>query len=246
LDISLGDTLLVGSDLLRFIVTAKKWNRDFTIDRLINLFLEKIGKTGTLLIPTYNWDFCRGIEFNINTNRPQTGSLGIAALKRSDFERTKHPIYSFAVSGDQKEYYTSLNNKSAFGEGSPFEVMYKNKARMLLIDLPLQRSFTFVHYVEEKMNVPYRFLKEFYGDYINAKGERRKNACYAMFVRKLDEGVVTTLDELETRLLEKNKMKQEFIGNISFLFLKLRDAHEIIKHDIITNGGNRLHKRGKN
>ena len=31
---------------------------------LNNLSIEKISNTGTLLLPTFNWDFCRGLGFD--------------------------------------------------------------------------------------------------------------------------------------------------------------------------------------
>ena len=33
-------------------------------NQIIDTIVDKIGKTGTLLLPTYNWDFCTGLRFD--------------------------------------------------------------------------------------------------------------------------------------------------------------------------------------
>ena len=43
-----------------------------------------VGKNGTIFIPTYNWDFCKGKTFHYKKTRSQSGSLGNIALKRKD------------------------------------------------------------------------------------------------------------------------------------------------------------------
>ena len=63
----------------------------------LDAIIEKVGPEGTILIPCFNWDFCKGKKFNYLETPPQIGSLPKIAFKREDFKRTKHPIYSFLV-----------------------------------------------------------------------------------------------------------------------------------------------------
>ena len=39
--------------------------RKFKPEHLIDVLLEAVGPTGTIVFPTYNWDFCRGKGFDI-------------------------------------------------------------------------------------------------------------------------------------------------------------------------------------
>ena len=55
-----GDTIMLVSDVSFLLHTYKKNNKYFDINLFIDSVLEKIGKEGTLLIPTYNYDFCKG------------------------------------------------------------------------------------------------------------------------------------------------------------------------------------------
>ena len=58
-----GDKILLSSDILRILIKFRKKNF-INPNTIINTLIEQIGKDGTLLVPTYNWDFCKGIDFN--------------------------------------------------------------------------------------------------------------------------------------------------------------------------------------
>ena len=121
LGIKNGDILYVASDLLKLITLFKKKNTKFDLDKFINTIIKSVGNNGTILIPTYNWDFCRNIKFDYINTKSLCGALSNFCLKRKDFKRTRHPIYSLAVYGKFKNYLFNLNNTSAWGENSPFD-----------------------------------------------------------------------------------------------------------------------------
>ena len=56
-----GDKILLSSNILRILVNLKKEKNSLDPNTIIDTLIEKIGKEGTLLVPTYNWDFCEGI-----------------------------------------------------------------------------------------------------------------------------------------------------------------------------------------
>lgn len=157
--------LLVASDLTSWLAeTELQWELlDAFIDELKSLV-----HRGTLLFPTFNWDYCTGEAFDIGRTKSRTGALGAAALKRSDFERTQHPIYSFAVWGWHRAYLCGLRNTTAFGWDSPFAVIDK----MLAINIPAQHSLSFAHHVEQVLGAPWRFEKDFggYSQYVRKEG----------------------------------------------------------------------------
>ena len=41
----------------------------YLTNKFINLIIKEIGINGTLIFPTYNWDFCRGKTFDIKNSR---------------------------------------------------------------------------------------------------------------------------------------------------------------------------------
>ncbi|MFZ3577522.1 AAC(3) family N-acetyltransferase [Virgibacillus sp. DJP39] len=234
-----GDTVLVGSDITRLAVEAlrngEKLDLNFFIDSLIN----KIGGKGTLLFPTFNWGFCNGEKFDYNNTVSKTGALTNAALKREDFIRTQHPIYSFAVWGKDKDKLLNMNNKSSFGEDSPFAYLHRMKAKMLTIGLCYQNSFTFAHYVEEMEKVDYRYMKDFTSKYIDKLGNESVRT-YSMNVRDLDRSVVTKINPIGKEMEKREVSKCQSVNNVDFYLIDLNKAYDVIREDILYNGAKKL------
>lgn len=235
LNIRSDDIILISSDCIRMIWDARRHQASTDLNLLIDGLLDKLGDTGTILFPTYNWDFCRGLPFDYVNTPGMTGALGKLALKRAGFKRTKHPIYSFAVYGKHADELCNLNNKDSFSEDSPFAFLKHNHAINLIIDVSLKNSFTFMHYVEQCSNcVDYRFIKKFRGEYIDKNGTRSQRE-YSMFVRKLDLDVISTIDRIEPVFLSN---KVEDIINVNSSSIKRIDlfkAYEIVLDDIKFN-----------
>ena len=130
-----GDIVLLTSDIMQLMFTAMRQGERFERDAFLDAILGVIGDEGTLLIPTFNWDFCKGKTFDYYKTPCKTGSLGKIALKRDDFKRTKHPIYSFAVWGKDKEELCARDYKSSFGIESPFTYCKERNAKNIFIDV---------------------------------------------------------------------------------------------------------------
>ncbi|HEB9337379.1 TPA: AAC(3) family N-acetyltransferase [Campylobacter coli] len=233
MDLKKEDFLLFTGNLMQLLQGIDGDNRkklDFLLDCIKN-------NVDTLAIHTFNWDFCRGMAYDILKSKSQTGALGNIALKRSDFRRTKHPIYSFAVVGKFQNELVALENKGAFDSNSPFNFMHKNNAKMIIVNLPLQDSFTFVHYVEECLKVDYRFNKSFEALYTDEKGFV-KLKTYDMFVRK--DGILTNVNGLENLFIKEGAMELKKFENLYIKKIDLSKAYEIIAKDIQSNQARNL------
>lgn len=235
LNIKLGDNLFISSDLKRLFRNAIKNKEKADPNILLDMIKQAVGPEGTILIPTYNWDFCKGLPFDYNTTPCKTGTLGIYALKREDFVRTKHPIYSFAVTGKlQKDFY-SLNNVDSFSEASPFNLMNQYKFKNIIIDVSMCHSFTFVHYVEECSGVVnYRYIKNFTSDYTD-ETNRQSKRTYSMFVRKLEINVTNTVDPIIPNLKKANAMTEFDFEGIDIKVIDLAKSFDVIMEDIKYN-----------
>ena len=241
LRIDSGDLLLVGSDVLQLALSARHAGDKFDPNQFIDDLLAALGPSGTLLLPTFNFDFCSGQTYDVRNSSTAMGTLPRICLQRPDFRRTQHPIHSFAVAGRFQSEICSLSNNSSFGVGSPFEFLHENDGQMLIIGLPIQGSFTFAHFVEELENAPFRYRKEFSGSYVDAAGNRDERT-YSMFVRDLENGVVSDLTPLEQQLLDANILRETKINGVGFKHLRLSDSYQIIARDIQENAGRSLHR----
>ena len=228
------DVVFVSSDITDLFITCKRNGEIFDANTFIDKLIESVGAEGTLLFPTYNWDFCKGITFDYNKTKCLTGFLGQVALKRKDFRRTKHPIYSFAVYGKDKDYLCNLDNVSSFGSNSPFAYFEKVGAKNVIIGLHYNECFTYNHYVEQKVGVPYRFEKTFKANYIDELGNSEMR-CYSMYVRYLDLDVDTNFIEMGQELEDKGVSVLKIINGIPFRIIDMKKCVPLIENDIRYN-----------
>lgn len=187
-----GDLLYISSDITTLLyrlgkvygIRGSKAKSEF-LHQFVDMLKKMTGPEGTLCIPVFTWTFCHGEEFDIKKTPGETGALGNWILaNREDFRRTAHPLYSFMVSGKDASLLCAMDNQSAWDAGSPFAHLHHSHGKNLLFNVTLERSFTFLHYVEESLKVPYRYFKDFEGVYVDAQGNREKR-IYTQFVRDL-------------------------------------------------------------
>ena len=246
-EIKKGDIVYISSDLTMLMYRSlKKFNlkgkdgKNLFMNKLVNTFQDMVGDEGTLMIPLFTWAFCRGIPFDVAKTHGEVGVLGNWVLEnRPDFARTAHPLYSFCVWGKDKDKLVSMQNSTAWGQDSPFAYMHKNNAKNLLINVSLEKCFTFTHYVEECIHVPYRYFKDFKGTYIDACGNETER-IYKMYVRDLDiESKQVTPDEC----LDEAKVATvvEFDGN-EFRIVDLEKAYPVIVDNYKNHNGNQWYE----
>jgi aminoglycoside 3-N-acetyltransferase len=229
-----GDNIFLTSDVKQLLYSCMEHNDDTDLNVFIDSIIEVIGEEGTLVIPTFNWGFCKGQPFDYYKTPCKTGSLGKIALKRDDFKRTKHPIYSFAVWGKGQAELCAMNNKSSFGADSPFTYVTKHHFQNLFVDKDCQHSFVYVHYVEEQVGISYRYLKDFTADYTDEFGVT-KQATYSMNVRDLDLDVFITIYPLEEDFVKAGVSKRYKVNDIDYKVIDLAGAYPIIADDIKHN-----------
>lgn len=236
-----GDLVYVISDVLDLAKVSRINGEKFEASKFINTLINKVGKDGTILIPTFNWDFCEGKTFDYNKTPGKTGALGNAALKDQRFRRTKHPIYSFAVYGREQEDICAIDTEDSFGESTVFGYLYRNNAKALVIGLNALEGLTMVHYVEQQVGVPYRYFKTFEGKYRDEWGtEQIKRA--SMYVRDLKVDPEEDMAHLSTILEDLKISRTKIVNGIPFRVVLLKQACEIVKMDIELNGSNNLYR----
>lgn len=234
-----GDILDVSSDMMAVLMFCRKQKLRFDPNHLIDALKEMVGKTGTVMIRTFNWDFCHDTPFDILHSPSRTGSLGDVAIKRDDFKRTKHPIYSWMVWGKYKDVLCDMDNTSAFGPDTPFELLDKKRAKQIVIGNLNTQAATQLHHCEALAKVPYRHNKVFEGEYIDANGVSSIRK-YSMHVRPLNLNVsnnVTYSQEFGDMLKEKGiynfKMYEGKVECSSFL---LHEMTECLLADLLDEG----------
>jgi aminoglycoside 3-N-acetyltransferase len=164
--------------------------------------LKALGPEGTLLLPLFNFDFTKGTPFDMSKTPSHMGALTEAGRHWPGAVRTGHPVYSFVAIGAKASAFKNVANRSGYGHDSPFAMLRKMNGIVGVLDLPDQDSMTFIHHVEEMLDVPYRYHKDFSGRYIDADGAASVRT-FSIFVRDTEKGVRTSANRMGERLWDK-------------------------------------------
>jgi len=209
-----GDGLLIHSALQYF------GRPEGGIGIYMDALLEVIGLEGTVVVPTFNFDFARGEDYN-----PQTapsvdmGAFSEYVRQSPKSLRTTHPMQSFALIGKHAVELASCDTPSAFDDGSAVDRMLDLNFKLLLFGADIQASAIF-HYSEHRAEVPYRYWKDFTGRILR-DGEWQE-ATYKMFVRDLDVDAQIVIYDIQSMLERKGQWSSVTLnyGTISLCSLK--------------------------
>jgi aminoglycoside N3'-acetyltransferase len=236
-DLKEDDVLLISSDIAKLAYTSIKNKERFDPVLLVKSFRDKL-VNGTLIFPTFIEHFKAGDTFDKFKSAPEMGVLSTLAFQNVDYMRSSDPIHSFSCVGHYADDIFEIKSDSTFGSDSVFAFLKEKRAKMLLIDVDLQHSFTFAHHVEELMQVKYRKYIDLQYYSINESGKKVTDKV-RVFSKK--NGVVNTLNNLEQLFIERGAMGKIEINGSVFRLIHLDTAFEIMKEDIENNGGKSMY-----
>ena len=192
---------------------------------IIDVLLDVIGPDGTLIMPTFNYDFLKGVPWDIRTTPSQMGILTELVRLDPRAKRMYHPIYSMAAIGKLADEIASFRSQDCFGETTIFKKFRDWDVSILILGLPYSKSITFLHHCEQSAGVDYRYLKEFSGQAIDAQGKSHQETC-TMFVRDVEKGVVLDFEPIGA-LIDSQVVSRRNIGQADVRLMKCRDVFRV-------------------
>lgn len=229
-----GDKVWLSSELLKLVLYLKKKKIQFDGNELINAFQKAVGEEGTIIMPTFSFEFSNKQHYDIVNTKGTTGALGNIGLQREDFARTQHPMHSFVVWGKDKDLLVSLENKNSFGVDSPFGYCLSNHVKQVILGTDYVHAVTFIHYAEVCCNVPYRFAKSFTGEYVTISG-KTEIRTYDYAARKLEIQPEEVFNKMGIILEKEGTSKRIDMDGIECYLVDLAKSFPIICKDIIEN-----------
>lgn len=227
LNLKCDDLVFVSSDLKNFALNAKKQQKSLNIDLFIENFQQVLTK-GTLIIPAYTDYLKNGDTFDFQKSKPSTGAISNKVFKRKDFIRTNDPLHSVLIWGKHQNEILDLKDESTFGKDTIFGFMHRQNGVFLFFDVHIENSFTFIHYIEEYLNVPYR---KYYKPVINVIKDGKKIAKTILFhTKKL--GVMTDFEDLNNTLILSKSMLQFQHNHISINSISALETVSIVEQKI--------------
>ena len=227
LGVEQGDTLLVHSSYKSF---GEVDGGPATVIRALEAVLGTDGE-GTLIMPTFNFDFNKGEAWDVRTTPSRMGVL--TELVRTDprAKRVFHPFYSFAILGKHAEMLGSLRYRSAYERDSVFGKLHELDGKIMVIGLSYNNSMTFFHHIEQMEGVDYRFLKQFTGEVTDENGNTYTDT-FEMLVRDIDKGVMTMVDPMGALMEEAGVIRSRKIGDADVKLMKANEVYEFTAREM--------------
>ena len=226
-----GDSIFVHSDLRHFGRINTSIKREEFLGAFVGALKETVGENGNIIMPTFSYSFCRGEVFDSRLTTSKVGALTEYFRNTTGVKRSEDPIFSVAVFGPNKNYFTNVGN-DCFGKGSIFEKLYKRNSKIVFLGETF--DITFMHFAEQHCRVPYRYIKKFSGK-IRAGG-REKPATYYYYVRSLDGSAEYDLDKVVDYFQDCGILNKVELGHSIIRMIEVRKAFHAIcdglKNDI--------------
>ena len=227
LGVKQGDTLLVHSSYKSF---GEVDGGPATVIRALEAAVGTEDE-GTLIMPTFNFDFNKGAPWDVRTTPSKMGVLTELVRKDPRAKRVFHPFYSFAILGKHAEMLGSLRYKSAYERSSVFGKLRDLDGKIMVIGLSYNNSMTFFHHIEQMEGVNYRFLKQFTGEVTDENGNTYTDT-FEMLVRDIDKGVMTMVDPMGALMEEAGIIKSHKIGDADVKLMKANEVYEFTAREM--------------
>lgn len=215
------EVLLIHTDL-SFGLPNRQLKRKELVEILYDALCEL--EVDTLVFPTFTFSYGNREDFDVCNTKSKMGMLNEYARQRPDAVRSEDPLMSVCVIGTHKELAEASGNKS-LGPGSFFDRFHQvGNARILFLGAELPQCHTHMHYVEEKLRVPYRYDKEFEGHIIDKDGNIREDK-HILYVKYRDV-LPCVPPSFEEELISQGLFQKEKIGNSSVSCFTEKTAYE--------------------
>ena len=155
-----GDTLYCHSNIGLFGLINGYQSKEQVCEEFYNAIFDIIGQKGTLIVPTYTNSFSNNQIFDAKNTASKMGVFAEWVRLNSEGIRSLDPAYSVTAIGAKSNYYSDNIANNSLSEGSVFDRILTNNAKILCLNHP---GCTFIHFVERELKVPYRFDKTFNG-----------------------------------------------------------------------------------
>lgn len=218
-----GSTAFVHSDLAHFGKLADSRERSGFVGAFIDALIDAVSPGGNLIVPAFSYAFCRGEVFDPERTPSTVGILTEHFRKLQGVRRSEDAIFSVAALGPEQDYFVDVGT-DCFGPQSIFEKLYERNAWLVFLGETF--DITFIHLVEQRLGVPYRYKKQFMG--VIQRGNRRFETAFDYNVRRLDQHIEYDLEGIARYLDETGVLRTRGLGHSKVRAVRSVDAFQAL------------------
>lgn len=200
-----------------------------TLDRksLLSSLEEVVLSLGvkTICMPTFTFSFCNGANYDIDLSRSRMGALNESFRKRYGVVRSEDPLMSVAAYGDDLELVQNLGDHS-IGKDSTFDKLDgRQNVKFLFLGVHPGDCFTYMHYLEWKIGVPYRYDRKFNGEVTrNGVSHRVEKLLFVRYNGVTPNNASYTYGDI---LQQQKKLSKTNVGDSTISAVSLDPAREL-------------------
>lgn len=225
------ETLFIHSDIM-FGTPAKGFRRTELLEALYQAIVSL--SVPNVIIPAFTYSFCNHEDYDVLNSRTSMGSFNEYYRKKENRYRTHDPLLSLSVPEKLRPLFESVVEHS-LGVGSGLDIVHHMKdVKFLFLGADVGNCFTYVHYVEKILDVPYRFDMPFEGKIIDENGNVSQKTQY-IHTQCAGVQLPERYDYFEKDLLTKGKLQQCQYGDKFISCISEKDAYEEIVRNIEKN-----------
>lgn len=187
-----------------------------------------------IIVPTFTYSFCNNEDYDVTGSKTSMGAFNEYVRKLDGRYRTDDPILSVSVPVELKEKFENASNES-LGVNSALDIIHSmDDVKFLFLGAEMGDCFTYVHYVEKMMNVPYRFDMAFEGNVIYPDGSVKRRT---QIINTQCAGVKLPpkYDYFEDEMFRNGYLKKVRVGDKYIACLSETDAYREIRKNIDNN-----------
>lgn len=125
----------------------------------------------TLVLPAFSYSFPNHEPFDVRRSRTSMGALNEYIRTQPGACRSLDPLLSLLVVGKRTDLAVGRPTGHSFGPDSGFDRLHRaGGVKFLFFGAEFAEHFTYIHYIEKVLEVPYRFDMPFTGTVVGHDG----------------------------------------------------------------------------
>ncbi len=179
-------------------------------------------------MPTFTWARFHDkqkVVFDILYTPSEVGKITEVFRTRDGAKRSLHICHSVAAIGSNTTNVMGEGIRS-FGKGSSFEQLYKLDSKILFLGVSFSVC-TALHMVEEFMQVPYRYYRDFNDSVVIIPDTNHIVSSSTEFLRK--PGYFNDFAKMYDVFLNEKVLEIQQVGEAKIICVRIKDVFDITK-----------------
>ena len=227
-----GDVVFSHSNVGYFGYPEEGRTGEAVFQTILGAFEDVLGDEGTLVVPTFTYSFSKGEPYDPEHTPSTCGVFTEMLRKHPEAHRTRDPIFSVAALGGRARELTADVSVECFGLDSFWDRFFK--ADGVICNLNFDAFSSFIHYVERRLGVPYRYDKLFTGEFV-LQGRVTKGAAIFFCQDITNPDTVSAFEPFDEMARQQCVVRTSRLGKGAIAGITAADTYRVVEEGLKSN-----------